>query len=1156
MDPTQIEQIGPYPVRRFIAEGGMAWVFEVVDTRFDAPRALKMLKPEAALGAEFQRFEVEAGNLARLNHPNLITVYDFGVDEATSCYYYTMALVEGPTLHDRMHEPGFIPVEELIRYFQDVLAGLAKLHDSGIVHRDIKPSNILLTPDGRALLSDLGIARDAGSSGLTKTGTAVGTALYMSPEQARGRPVSPASDVFSAGLTFYHALTEKTVYEDIDELDSTSGQEILMYLGWLGREQRELDFKFRKGIPRKLQEVIRTACRYDPCKRYRDASAMMQALQEAPGRPERGRSLPLGPIAAAVVAVAVAVLAGPLLWDQLMGVFGEGPQGEAEAAVDRLSSLEEQSAALVEEAEALRPRVDAERLADWRDRRRLASALRSRAAAALERGDFEAVEDYAETAGAEYASVCSGVGEELAPRAEKAAADASERLEVIQSVEPEKRVPEQWAEVQTQASRLEAPSAGTEACEAATAQRERLLASAAVIEGIASVRKQLEAEGRRLATTARDAAKQAEEEAKSAPVDEPAYEKQLAAARQQFAEGQRLLQQDAFFEAQEAYLEASQAFRAAAQIAPAAQARAETRRLESALSEAGVQDAGPASPVVSLADRLYVEGKYGEALEEYEKANGMLQGTLAEVGRSRAAREAARKTAAAREEAVAAGAERDVVQAFRQGDEEREKADEAFTRKDFDAAERGYVAAARRYADARTEAQTIVREAAAEKAEAWKSFRQTVGGETCEGFRSRDARARCDEALADLREGNSALDQSEGRRASAHYQTALENARKARELEQAYLAQLPKPPEITSSKPARQNVSAQRNKTVRFSVQAADANNDELRYRWLVDGQPQPESGPQLDVAADRDVRVEVQVSDRPRQGDSQQVSRRWNLSVSNTRPKLSLRPTGAPTLEVGDRLDFSAQASDPDGDRVRVEFLMNGKKVATGGSFQFQAREPGRYTVTARAVDESGAVTSLERTIQVREDPAAVAARQQEAEAQREREAEAQRQRDAEAQRQRDAEAQRQAEAQRKREEEAARKRAQEQARREQEAVDRRSQEANVPSPAVGSDSDAVRSMIVAYEDAYASCDVDKLGQIWKMSGTDRLFLRSVCRRCGTLDVTVRLEDIQVKEGKGTITFQQWVECTETGKLQKQDLRAQVVRRTGGDWQIFQIYE
>ncbi len=106
------------------------------------------------------------------------------------------------------------------------------------------------------------------------------------------------------------------------------------------------------------------------------------------------------------------------------------------------------------------------------------------------------------------------------------------------------------------------------------------------------------------------------------------------------------------------------------------------------------------------------------------------------------------------------------------------------------------------------------------------------------------------------------------------------------------------------------------------------------------------------------------------------------------------------------------------------------------------------------------------------------------------------------------------------------------------------------------GPDSDAVRSMIVAYESAYAACDIEKLGQIWKMSGNDRFFLRSVCRRCGTLDVSVRLEDIHVEEGKGTIAFQQWVECTETGKLQRQDLRAQVVRRTGGAWQIFQIYE
>jgi serine/threonine-protein kinase len=272
--PEELRQIGPYPVREFIAEGGMAWVFEVVDPRFNARRALKMLKPSAAGGEEFRRFESEARLLAALDHPNLVTIFDFGRDESTGCYYYTMQFIDGPPLSQR----GPLPLAEAGPLFLDVLAGLAALHDAGVVHRDIKPANVLLTSDGRALLADLGIARVQEEASLTRTGMAIGTALYMSPEQARGKSVGPSGDVFSMGLSIYQVLAGQTVYDATGDVDSSSGQDVILYLGSLIHSGSELKIPFPASIPPAVRTVIRRACRFDPAQRYGDAREMHAAL--------------------------------------------------------------------------------------------------------------------------------------------------------------------------------------------------------------------------------------------------------------------------------------------------------------------------------------------------------------------------------------------------------------------------------------------------------------------------------------------------------------------------------------------------------------------------------------------------------------------------------------------------------------------------------------------------------------------------------------------------------------------------------------------------------------------------------------------------------------------------------------------------------------
>src|SRR5262245_40222148 len=267
IDPASIRTVGRFRVVRFVAEGGFAWVFEVVDSTLgpDARRALQMLKP----GTEVERFINEARQLAALNHPNLVQIYEFGRDEATDCAYFVMTFVPGGTLSERMRGTdgrSALTAAEIYKVFEGVLSGLAALHQRGIVHRDIKPANVLLWLDGTAVLSDLGIAR-VGDSRMTRTGVAMGTALYMSPEQARGRVTGPPSDVFSLGLCLYQAFERKTVYDNLADLDSSSGQEVLLYLGSLIHAQRNFEFVF-DATPPALQPVIERACAIDPGERY------------------------------------------------------------------------------------------------------------------------------------------------------------------------------------------------------------------------------------------------------------------------------------------------------------------------------------------------------------------------------------------------------------------------------------------------------------------------------------------------------------------------------------------------------------------------------------------------------------------------------------------------------------------------------------------------------------------------------------------------------------------------------------------------------------------------------------------------------------------------------------------------------------------------
>jgi len=201
---------GRYRLGRTLGRGGYARVYEAVDTSLGRTVALKVIDGEGADPADAARVRSEIRLLASLSHPSLVTLYDARLASAPA--YLSMELIAGPTLADLIAR-GPISEPEVARIGAEIAEAFAVIHSRGIVHRDVKPSNILIRPGGhpgetpRATLADFGIASLVGSTRLTKAETVVGTAAYLSPEQARGMPAAPASDVYSLGLVLLEALT-------------------------------------------------------------------------------------------------------------------------------------------------------------------------------------------------------------------------------------------------------------------------------------------------------------------------------------------------------------------------------------------------------------------------------------------------------------------------------------------------------------------------------------------------------------------------------------------------------------------------------------------------------------------------------------------------------------------------------------------------------------------------------------------------------------------------------------------------------------------------------------------------------------------------------------------------------------------------------------
>lgn len=264
------QKFGPYEITAKIGEGGMAVVYKGYQQSLNRYVAIKVLRSELAQDKEFvERFRREALSVADLSHPNILHVYDAGFSDGV--YYIVMAFVDGGSLKDMVMR-GPLDMDYAISIVAQVADALHHAHQHGLVHRDVKPNNILMSRDGRPLLTDFGIAKAVHeSTGLTRTGTSIGTPEYMAPEQIQGQKVDGRTDIYALGIVLYEMLTGWTPF-------STTTPVATLY-----KQVNEPPPPLRQAninIPSWLENVALKALEKSPQDRFQQASDFAEALRQ------------------------------------------------------------------------------------------------------------------------------------------------------------------------------------------------------------------------------------------------------------------------------------------------------------------------------------------------------------------------------------------------------------------------------------------------------------------------------------------------------------------------------------------------------------------------------------------------------------------------------------------------------------------------------------------------------------------------------------------------------------------------------------------------------------------------------------------------------------------------------------------------------------
>jgi len=277
-----------YAVGRLLGRGGMAEVYLATDRVLDRPVAIKVLGDWLAGDRTFvERFRREALAAARISHPGLVAVYDTGSEDGL--HYIVMERVPGETLADVLRSEGRLGPARAAAIAAGVADALAVAHRAGIVHRDVKPANVMLQPDGRTKLMDLGIARGIDGTSITRGSSVLGTAAYVSPEQARGEPVDHRSDIYALGCVFYEMLTGRAPFL-ADNPVAVAYQHV--------HEPLTPPSSLVPTIPPGLEAVALRAMAKDPAARYPDVVEMREALERAEDAGAVAATAPQAPVAA------------------------------------------------------------------------------------------------------------------------------------------------------------------------------------------------------------------------------------------------------------------------------------------------------------------------------------------------------------------------------------------------------------------------------------------------------------------------------------------------------------------------------------------------------------------------------------------------------------------------------------------------------------------------------------------------------------------------------------------------------------------------------------------------------------------------------------------------------------------------------------------
>ena len=286
-------RLGQYEIVERLGGGGMAVVYRAVQQPLGREVALKALSPELFEDEGFvKRFEAEAKTLAKLDHPNILTIYDFELTEGVA--YLTMPLIRGGTLRDVLRR-GPLDTLSAWRYLREIGDGLQHAHDAGIVHRDLKPTNVLIHSDGRALLADFGLARGAGQpTHLTTIGLAIGTPGYMAPEQVMGHDVDKRADIYAMGVLTFEMLTGRLPYTGANRMEvayATVNSPIPSAV------------QLNANLPDEIDQLLAKVLAKDPNERPQTVRELLGLMAKLPQRRSTGATNP--PVPAAIGARAV-----------------------------------------------------------------------------------------------------------------------------------------------------------------------------------------------------------------------------------------------------------------------------------------------------------------------------------------------------------------------------------------------------------------------------------------------------------------------------------------------------------------------------------------------------------------------------------------------------------------------------------------------------------------------------------------------------------------------------------------------------------------------------------------------------------------------------------------------------------------------------------